>query len=291
MAVEALVFEQSSAPGPGVLDGRIIELGRPRVEIGPVLIDRVDLTRATERIRGFLRSGSPHQIVTVNLDFLSIAKRNPSFRKTINEADLAVADGMPLVWLSRLQSQPLVQRITGNELVDESCRLAARSGQGAFLLGAAPGVADAAARALTERHRGLQVVGVYSPPFGPESADEDDRIVGMIRDAAPGLLFVAFGAPRQDLWIRARLDKLNVPVAMGVGCAFDLLAGAVSRAPAWMQQTGLEWSYRLAQEPGRLWRRYIVQDMPMLARLALGSLRRDRPSLKAVPKTPVGTPA
>ena len=277
MATQALVLQESVQPRTALsVVGAIVERPSRRVEFAGVLIDQVDIGTAVERIRGFLASGSAHQVVTVNLDFLSIAQRNAPFRETINQADLAVADGMPLVWVSRLRGQPLAQRITGVELVDESCRLAAQTGHGVFLLGAAPGVADAAARTLEARYPGLRVVGSYAPPFGELSREEDDRIVEMIREAAPGFLFVAFGAPRQDLWIRAHADRLNVPVSIGVGCVFDLLAGTVERAPVWMQRTGLEWSYRLLQEPGRLWRRYVVDDAPMLGRLLVTAVREGR---------------
>ncbi len=247
----------------------VTDAARPRVPLGWVWIDQVDLQSAVERIRQFLLSGAPHQIVTVNLDFLSIAKRQAGFREVINGADLAVADGMPLVWASRLQGQALPERVTGVELVEASCRLAVELDRSVFLLGAAPGVAAGAAHALQARFPGLRIAGVYSPPFGPLSAEEDGRIVAMIREAAPALLFVALGAPRQDLWIHQHLHRLNVPVAMGVGCVFDLLAGVVSRAPAWMQAAGLEWAYRLGQEPRRLWRRYLINDLPTLARLLL----------------------
>jgi N-acetylglucosaminyldiphosphoundecaprenol N-acetyl-beta-D-mannosaminyltransferase len=210
--------------------------------------------------------------VTVNLDFLAIARRNTRFLDTLNRADLAVADGMPLVWASQLQGRPLPERVTGVDLVDASCQVAEETGHGVFLLGAGPGVAEAAARTLQERYPGLRIAGVYTPPFGPLTPEEDARIVEMIRAAAPGILFVALGAPRQDQWIRAHRHLLGVPVAMGVGCVFDLLAGVVDRAPTWMQRTGLEWAFRLGQEPGRLWRRYIVNDIPTFGRLVVASL-------------------
>jgi N-acetylglucosaminyldiphosphoundecaprenol N-acetyl-beta-D-mannosaminyltransferase len=276
MATEALVLEEAPLPQPGRLASAHVHTSRPRLDLAGVLIDHLDLPGAVERIGDFLSSGSSHQVITVNLDFLSIAERDPRFRQTINQADLAVADGMPLVWLSRLRGEPLAERIAGVELVDESCRLAARMGRGAFLLGAAPGVAAAAAQSLVTRHPGLRIAGVYSPPFGPLPLDEDERIVQMIREATPDLLFVALGAPRQDLWIRDHLDRLDVPVAMGVGCVLDLLAGTVTRAPSWMQHAGLEWAYRLAREPQRLWRRYLVDDIPMLGRLVLDSMRDGR---------------
>jgi len=244
---------------------------RRRTDLGGVLIDQVDLSAAVDRIRIFLDSGGSHQIVTVNLDFVSIAQRDPSFRETINAADLAVADGMPLVWVSRLKRQPLGRRITGVELVHESCQLAADLGRSVFLLGAAPGVAEQAARTLEVRYPGIRVADVYAPPFGANSRAEDEYTLKRIQQAHPDFLFVALGAPRQDLWIRMHRSQLQVPVAMGVGCVLDLLAGVVRRAPTWMQGTGLEWSYRLVQEPHRLWRRYILDDVPMLGKLVLSS--------------------
>lgn len=272
MAADALMIERVLAPQSSPTTG-IIEPRRPRVDLGGTLIDQVDRAAAVDRIRQFLQAGMSHQVVTLNLDFLSIASRDLRFQQIINNAHLAVPDGMPLVWLSRLKGQPLSERVTGVDLVDDCCRIAAETGVSVFLLGAAPGVADKAARELERRHAGLRIAGTYSPPIGELSARENAHIVQLVRDAAPGFLFVALGAPRQDLWIHDHLAQLGVPVSMGVGCVLDLLAGAVTRAPVWMQDAGLEWAYRLAQEPGRLWRRYLLKDVPTLARLALSSAR------------------
>jgi exopolysaccharide biosynthesis WecB/TagA/CpsF family protein len=264
----ATVLERAMlAPVPSRL---ISTTDRDRIELGGVYIDQVDVAAAAARIREFVVSGHSHQVVTVNLDFLSIARRDSSFRTTINSADMAVADGMPLVWLSRLKGQPLTERVAGVELVAESCRIAAELHASVFLLGAGPGVAAAAGRRLEQDYPGLHVAGSYSPPLGPLSRRENARIVRMIRRAAPDFLFVALGAPRQDLWIQEFQPQLQVPVAMGVGCVFDVLAGSVKRAPSWMQRSGLEWAFRLVQEPQRLWRRYLLNDLPTLARLALG---------------------
>jgi N-acetylglucosaminyldiphosphoundecaprenol N-acetyl-beta-D-mannosaminyltransferase len=243
------------------------DTARSRVELGGVLVDQINLSGALEQVRGFVRSGEPHQIVTVNLDFLSIAANHPEFRATLNTADLAVADGMPLVWLSRIKGKALAERVAGVDLVTASCEMAVALGGGVFLLGAGPGVADAAGRKLETMYPGLRIAGTYSPPVGELRQRDNERIVKMIREAAPDFLFVALGAPRQDLWIREHLDRLQVPVAMGVGCVFDILAGSVKRAPLWMQRSGLEWAFRLGQEPTRLWRRYLLKDLPMLARL------------------------
>jgi N-acetylglucosaminyldiphosphoundecaprenol N-acetyl-beta-D-mannosaminyltransferase len=246
-----------------------LEDERRRIQVGGILLDQIDLAGAVERIEGFVRSRRPHQVVTVNLDFLSIANHNQEFEATLNGADLAVADGMPLVWLSRLNGVRLEERIAGVELVRESCRLAAELRSSVFLLGAAPGVAEAAARQIEELYPGLRIAGSYSPPLGAMPLNENRRIIEMIRSTAPDFLFVALGAPRQDLWIRDHLAELGVPVAMGVGCVLDIFAGNVRRAPLWMQQTGLEWAFRLVQEPHRLWRRYLLNDLPLLARLML----------------------
>ena len=246
----------------------LIDVPRPRVSLGSVLVDRVDLVGAVERIRDFVASGQPHQVVTVNLDFLSIARRNAEFRETLNQADLAVADGMPLVWLSRLKGVPLAERVAGVELVAECCEMAAEDGASVFLLGAAPGIAEKAAAELEERYPGLRAYS-YAPSVGELSLEENEYIIQLVRQAAPQFLFVALGAPRQDLWIWEYLHRLNVPVAMGVGCTLDLLAGTIVRAPGWMRQAGLEWAFRLVQEPGRLWRRYLVNDLPLLGQLLL----------------------
>jgi N-acetylglucosaminyldiphosphoundecaprenol N-acetyl-beta-D-mannosaminyltransferase len=270
VATEVLVQRMTNRSEPALVTDAHLGLLRERVEVGGLLLDRVHLADAIKRVRSYLASGKPHQIATVNLNFVSIAARNPQFLRLINSADLAVADGMPLVWLSKLKGQPLPERVTGVDLVAECCRIARDSGRGVFLLGAAPGVADAAATELKARHPGLRVVGTYAPPVGPPTPRENKRIVQKVRAAAPGFLFVALGAPRQDLWIDAHKHELGVPVSMGVGCVLDLLAGSVRRAPVWMQRSGLEWAFRLAQEPGRLWRRYLCDDIPTLARLAFG---------------------
>jgi N-acetylglucosaminyldiphosphoundecaprenol N-acetyl-beta-D-mannosaminyltransferase len=240
-----------------------------------VLVDRVDRRTADELIAGFMRDRRSHQVTTVNTDFLRAAKVDPVFRAVINESDLAVADGMPVVWLSRLARRPIPERVTGYDLIDSSCRHALRDGIGVFLLGAAPGIADSAARELQRRHPGLRIAGTYSPPFGADTADEDTRMVAAIRAAGRSVLFVAFGAPRQDRFIFRHLDDLDIPVAIGVGGAFDVLSGSIRRAPRWMQSFGLEWAWRFLMEPARLWRRYLIDDVAFLGSLVAG-LMRDR---------------
>lgn len=236
-------------------------------QILDVRVHRVTLTAVCEQMEAFIRSGRPHQIVTVNMDFLRLARQDPDFRAVVNAADLVVPDGVPVLWAARLLRRPLGERVTGVDLVEQGAALAAARGYRLFLLGAAPGVADAAAAALVRRHPHLRIAGTYAPPIGPFTAEEDARMVAAVRAARPHLLFVAFGAPRQELWIRAHLEELAVPVCVGVGGTFNFLSGAIPRAPVWMRRAGLEWAHRLAQEPGRLWRRYLVHDLPLFLRL------------------------
>jgi N-acetylglucosaminyldiphosphoundecaprenol N-acetyl-beta-D-mannosaminyltransferase len=272
----ARIGAASARPYSGRTRSRTASSGRvdgDRIPISAVLIDRVDLAEATTRIATYLSSERLHQIVTVNLDFLQIARADATFRRTIDEADLAVADGMPLVWASRLMGRPLPERVTGNQLVHECCQLSAATGAGIFLLGARPGIADGAARTIATRYPGAVVAGAYSPSFGPLSPRDDREMVERVNRSGARILFVALGAPRQDNWIWAHRNELDVRVALGVGCSLDVLAGAVPRAPLWMQRSGLEWLYRFGLEPRRLWRRYLVKDAPMFARLVAASLR------------------
>ena len=164
---------------------RTMDASRERIDLAGTRVDLVDFSTSVQRIRGFLNAPGGHQIVTVNLDFLAIAASDPEFRDTINMADLAVADGMPLVWVSRLKNQPLPARITGDELVEECCRIGAETDASVFLLGAADGIAPVAADVLEERFPGLRVAGTFSPPFGPLSQAENERIIRKINASAP----------------------------------------------------------------------------------------------------------
>jgi N-acetylglucosaminyldiphosphoundecaprenol N-acetyl-beta-D-mannosaminyltransferase len=240
---------------------------RERVRLLGTHIDRVAVSALAEWIRAFIASGIPHQIITANLDFIAIARRQPHFARIMDEADLVICDGKPLQWASALQGDRLPARVTGTQLVMETARLSADHGYRLFLLGAAPGVAARAAREMERLVPGVVIAGTYSPPHGPFDAAEDARIVAMIRAARTDALFVALGAPRQDEWIYAHRYSLGVPLCAGIGGVFNFLAGETRRAPEWIQQWGFEWAYRLAQEPGRLWRRYLIDDLPLFFEL------------------------
>lgn len=170
-----------------------------------------------------------------------------------------VADGVPLLWLSSLFGKPLKGRVNGVDLVVASCRLAAKSSRGVFLLGGKPGIADKAATNLRSRFSELTICGTLAP-VADDIESNLPYIVETINRARPALLFVGLGAPRQDVWIQQNRLSLKVPISMGVGGAFDILSGQKPRAPIWMRQNGLEWCFRLLTDTGYLWKRYLVDD-------------------------------
>ncbi|MCE5259178.1 MAG: WecB/TagA/CpsF family glycosyltransferase [Chloroflexi bacterium] len=218
-----------------------------------VRVDDITTEETLSQLEHFIQEGGPHQVATVNPEFVMAAQHNTVFCVTINEADLALPDGSGLLWASRVLGKPLRERVTGSDTVPLIARLAAQKGYRLFLLGAAPGVAEAAAGVLQAQNPGLVIAGTFAGSPRPE---DEDAIIARIRLAAPDLLFVAYGAPNQDLWIRRNKERLGVAVCMGVGGTLDYIAGIVPRAPNWMRRSGLEWLYRLIRQPWR-WRRMI----------------------------------
>jgi N-acetylglucosaminyldiphosphoundecaprenol N-acetyl-beta-D-mannosaminyltransferase len=224
-------------------------------------IDDLNMEEALERIEEFVTlgrtTGKTHQIATVNADFVVNALKDPELRYLLQEADMATADGMPLVWGARALGVPLEGRVTGADLVPALAERAARRGFSLFLLGAEPGVAACAADVLKQRHPNLIIAGVASPPYS--SVLEMDRaVIDQIRRVQPDILLVAFGNPKQEKWIGMYGREVGVPVMIGVGGTLDFIAGKTRRAPHWLQRLGLEWLYRLLQNPRRLWRRYVA---------------------------------
>ncbi|MBN1287940.1 MAG: WecB/TagA/CpsF family glycosyltransferase [Anaerolineae bacterium] len=237
------------SPGPALAQG---EVSQERVDILGVPVNNTTFDAMLDQIGEWVtEDGPPRQIATANPEFTIIAQRDVNFYNILRRAHLVIPDGVGLLWAARQLGQPLQERVTGSDGVPLIAARAAERGWRLFFLGAAPGVAARAAEILTARHPGLQVVGTYSGSPAPE---EEDEIVARVRAARADILFVAYGAPRQDKWIARNLPRLGVKVAMGVGGAFDFIAGVTTRAPKWMQAWGLEWLDRLIREPWR-WRR------------------------------------
>ncbi|MBS2011586.1 MAG: WecB/TagA/CpsF family glycosyltransferase [Deltaproteobacteria bacterium] len=241
-----------------------------RVDVDGLIFDDVTMTEATARVVELAKMRDrPRYVCTGNLDHLAIAATDHEFRDAYLNADLVVADGAPVVWLSKLGGTPLKERVAGSDLFWTLGRASAESGITLFFLGGVEGAADKAKAVLEERYPGVKIVGTYCPPFATFATDEEqDRIRDVVKAANPDVLLVAFGAPKQEKWIAKHKDRLGVPVSIGVGGSFEMAAGILKRAPVWMQKVGLEWAFRFAQQPRRLFDRYIVRDMPHLAKAA-----------------------
>ncbi|MCI0440613.1 MAG: WecB/TagA/CpsF family glycosyltransferase [Chloroflexi bacterium] len=236
-------------------------------------LDRASMSEIMARLDGFVQEATPHHGVTVNLQFISEARKDPSFASILNNADLAVADGKPLLWISRILGAPIASRITGHDLLEECAALSQRKGYSMFLLGGSEGSAAQAVSKLRETYPGLRVEGSEHGKFSRSGEPErKDELVRMVREFRPDFLMVALGCPKQEFFIRRYMHELNVPVCIGIGGTLDVFTGRLKRAPRWMQRAGLEWVYRLQQEPKRLWKRYILGDLPTTLRALASAL-------------------
>jgi N-acetylglucosaminyldiphosphoundecaprenol N-acetyl-beta-D-mannosaminyltransferase len=241
-----------------------------RIQILGVAIDDLTEDEAIDRLASFIAMGGPHQIATVNPEFLMEARGNPAFRAALAAADLATPDGFGLLLVAKWRGTPLRGRVTGVELTGRIAAESARRGWRLFLLGAAPGVALRAATILQAQYPGLMIAGCYA---GSPRIEDESHIRTLIAAARPDVLLVAYGHPAQELWIARNQPELRVPVAIGVGGVLDYLAGVVPRAPRWMRRLGLEWLYRLARQPRR-WRR-ILTAVPLFLWASLREGKRD----------------
>ena len=219
-------------------------------------VDILNTEETLTRIEQFIGERRFHQVATANADFIVRARLDSDLRRILRDADLVTPDGMPLVWASRRLNAPLPERVTGADIVPALAERASRKGYRLYMLGARPEVAQRAKARLESEFPGVSIVGCVSPPVAPLDQMDHDALLSAIADARPDILLVAFGNPKQEKWISMHRNRLDVPVCIGVGGTFDFLAGELSRAPDWMKRSGLEWFYRLTQEPRRLWKRY-----------------------------------
>jgi N-acetylglucosaminyldiphosphoundecaprenol N-acetyl-beta-D-mannosaminyltransferase len=219
-------------------------------------------------------------VFTPNVDHVVVAERNEPFRRAYADADLTLADGMPLVWLARLLGQPLPERVAGSDLFSPLMRTAASRKWRVYLVGAAPSVAERAVSILTERF-GVDLIGWHSPVISPDGREAHDDSIERLRINHPDVVIVALGTPKQELWIARARKVLPRITFVGVGASIDFLVGAQRRAPRWIARAGMEWAYRLCREPRRLWRRYLLQDSGFLL-IALRTWRDARISSSSV---------
>lgn len=231
------------------------------VQLFGMTIDSLRMPEAVARVRAWMDDPFVRMryVVTPNLDHAVLYQDRTDLQSAYAEASLTIADGQPLIWASRLLRKPLPERVAGSDLVPRLFDDADRRGQDltVFLLGAAPGVGARAAEAIAKRWKHVCVVGVESPPIGfDKNEEQNDCLLRTIEQAAPDLLLVGLGAPKQELWIHRHRERIHAKAALGIGAVIDFLAGERQRAPVWMQRCGIEWLHRIAQEPKRLGKRY-----------------------------------
>lgn len=233
-----------------------------RITLMGCQVDNLSMEETLGRIEQFIQSGQPHQHVVVNVDKLVKASRDPGLRQIINDCALINADGMPVVWASRLLGKPLKERVAGVDLFEALMRRAGEKGWRVFLLGAREEVVSKVAETYQRKYPRLVLAG-YRNGYWKGEAEELD-VARQIRDSRADLLFVAISSPKKEQFLGRYQAEMGIPFAMGVGGTFDVAIGRVKRAPRWMQKSGLEWFYRFLQEPRRMFRRYFIDDMAFI---------------------------
>ena len=232
-----------------------------RVRVGKLPIDVVDFEGALDAIDQLVRAGNGGTVFTPNVDHIVMAEHDERFRQAYEAASLSLVDGTPVLWASRLLRTPLPMKVSGSDLVMPLMERAAERGYRVYFLGGAPGVAEMARQKLQSALPSIQIVGMDAARIDVSGdLNATDDIVERIRSARPDLVLVALGAPKQEIWSQGRLNLLKPAVLIGVGASLDFVAGIQKRAPRWMSSMGVEWLYRLAQEPRRLAGRYLLRD-------------------------------
>jgi N-acetylglucosaminyldiphosphoundecaprenol N-acetyl-beta-D-mannosaminyltransferase len=246
---------------------------RSRVSLMNVGLDSLTESEVLARVSAALDRGEGGWIMPVNLDVLRQLHRDASLREMAARADMTVADGMPLVWASRIRRTPVPERVAGSDLASSLPKVAAERGASVFLLGGDPGAAEAAAECLSETTPELRIAGTLCPERGFERDPQKIReISAAVAAANPSVVLVGLGFPKQERLIEHLRVALPQAWFLCVGISFSFLCGSVRRAPRWMQATGLEWLHRVAQEPRRLTKRYLIQGLPFAARLLLTTI-------------------
>ena len=243
-----------------------------RITLMGCQIDNLSMEDTLVKVEQFIQSGQPHQHVVVNVDKLVKASRDESLRRIINDCALINADGMPVVWASRLLGTPLKERVAGVDLFEALMRRSADKGWRVFLLGAREDVVQAVRDTYLRKYPHLLIAGWRNGYWDGEQ--EEAEVVEQIRASRADLLFVAISSPKKEIFLGRHQASMRIPFAMGVGGTFDVAIGRVRRAPRWMQKSGLEWLFRFMQEPRRLFRRYFIDDMAFIWMLIKEAARR-----------------
>jgi len=252
MALETEIYATDSAIG---------ELPLPEFDVLGIGVNAVSVAGAISRIESWIADNDRSRWVAVmNVHMVMTARSDANFGSVVEDADMVVPDGMPLVWTARRAGYGKQQRVAGPDLFAAFLKQTRHRGYRHFFYGGTPEVLQALRDKLQIQFPETNIVGSYAPPFRPLTAEEDAEVVSMINEARPDVIWVGLGCPKQERWMREHRDLFQGGVMLGVGQVFDIYAGKIKRAPRWMQRAGLEWFYRLCAEPRRLWRRYFVYN-------------------------------
>lgn len=255
-----------------------------QVEVLGVKVSAIDPDTAVRTISSWIDSGRREYVCVTGVHGVIESQSDPALIQIHNSAGMVTPDGMPLVWSGRFAGADWMRRVYGPDLMLSVCERSSEAGWSHFLYGAGPGVADAVASRLVDRFPGLAISGTFSPPFRDLTEAEISEVVAMINAARPTIVWIGLSTPKQERWMARFRDLLEAPVLIGVGAAFDIHAGRIAQAPKWMQNSGLEWLFRLSREPRRLWRRY-VRVVPVFVWRVLRNRPRlvERPALEVQP--------
>ncbi len=234
--------------------------GAPRADILGVPISAIDMNIAVDTIAGWIGEGKRRYVCVCNVHTVMECTRSESIRRIYRQAGMVTPDGMPLVWVTRLMGFKSVERVYGPDLMLAVMERSTQRGWTHFLYGGAPGVVERLSSRMTAAFPDIKIVGEVSPPFRPLTPLEDSDMIKKINDSGADIVWAGIGAPRQERWMAEHRERLAAPVLIGVGAAFDFLAGVKAQAPRWMMRSGLEWIFRLGCEPRRLWRRYLLNN-------------------------------
>lgn len=225
-------------------------------------VNALSLDETVAEVEGIIERGEPTQHVVVNASKVNLMEDDPALAEIVNACPLINADGASIVWAARRLGVPLGERVTGIDLFQRLVEVAARKGYGIYLFGAREEVVRRVKEVFEARYPGIRICGWRNGYF---SEEDEPGMVGDMAASGADMMFVAFSSPRKEYWVHRHLDAIGIPFVMGVGGSFDVVAGVTDRAPRWMQDRGLEWLYRFIQEPGRLWRRYILGNARFVA--------------------------
>lgn len=225
-------------------------------------VNNLTMSETIDAVEELIKSEKKSYVVAINVDVVIKIENDPYLKKIVDNADMVLVDGKPLVWISNFYGKPLKAKISGSDLVPLLCEEASKKQYSIFIIGGKEGVAEQAKQNLEKRLPGIRIVGTYAPTYGFEKNDAElNKINTLLSEAKPELLIACFGCPKQEKWIFENISKYDAKVSICAGATVDFLAGNIKRAPRWMSEHGLEWLYRFLQEPKRMFRRYFIDDM------------------------------